>query len=196
MSEKLIDQYRVIHSRERYGDTSVKNLPYMLPLVDELGPTSIIDFGCGQSRLADALREATGARVARYDPAIPQHSVKPEGTFDLLTNVDVLEHVPEEELDALIAEMAAFAKNAIIVIDTGPAVLILPDGRNAHITQHDAAWWAERLGRHFGYLEPVRMRSKRRAAFKTWPSKPGRGLRNLTIFLREEIKHRLVKLKR
>ncbi|MBX9758621.1 MAG: class I SAM-dependent methyltransferase [Beijerinckiaceae bacterium] len=191
MSEDLIQQYRLIHSREAYGNTSVKNLPYILPLIDELKPASIIDFGCGQSSLADELAKATGARTVRYDPAIPQHSVKPEGKFDLLVNVDVLEHVPEDELEPIIADMAAFAKDALIIIDMGPAVLILPDGRNAHVTQHDQDWWAMKLGAHFPYLEPIRVRSKRRAAFKTWKSPPGRGLTNLMIYLREEVKYHI-----
>ncbi len=195
MSDDLIQQYRLIHSREAYGNTSVKNLPYILPLIDEMKPASIIDFGCGQSSLADELAKATGARTARYDPAIPEHSVKPEGKFDLLVNVDVLEHVPEDELEPIIADMAAFAKHAIIIIDTGPAVLILPDGRNAHVTQHDQDWWAERLGAYFPYLEPIRVRSKRRAAFKTWKSNESRQLLNFVIYVREEIKYKLRKLR-
>lgn len=194
MSDDLIQQYRVIHSREAYGNTSVKNLPYLLPFVDELKPATIIDFGCGQSSLADELSRATGARATRYDPAIPQYSQKPQGVFDLLVNVDVLEHVPEEELEPIIAEMAAFAKNAIIVIDTGPAVLILPDGRNAHVTQRDQDWWAAMLGQHFPYLEPIRVRSKRRAAFKTWKSDESRALRHFTIYVREELKYKWRKL--
>lgn len=195
MSDDLIQQYRLIHSREAWGNTSVKNLPYILPHIDELKPKSIIDFGCGQSSLADELATATGARTARYDPAIPQHSAKPEGQFDLLVNVDVLEHIPEDELEPIIAEMAAFATNAIIVIDTGPAVLVLPDGRNAHVTQRDQDWWARRLGVHFPYLEPIRVRSKRRAAFKTWKSDDSRKLANFMIFLREELKYKWRKVK-
>lgn len=196
MSEELIQQYRLIHSREAYGNTSVKNLPYILPLIDELRPASIIDFGCGQSSLADELAKATGARAVRYDPAIPEHSVKPQGKFDLLVNVDVLEHVPEDELEPIIADMAAFAKHAIIVIDTGPAVLVLPDGRNAHVTQRDQDWWAAKLGAHFPYLEPIRVRSKRRAAFKTWKSDESRALLNFIIYVREEFKYKIRKLKR
>jgi len=194
MSEDLIQQYRVIHSSEAYGNTSVKNLPYFLPLIDELKPKSIIDFGCGQSTLADELSAASGAPATRYDPAIPQYSQKPEGKFDLLINVDVLEHIPEDELEPIIAEMAGFAKHAIIVIDTGPAVLILPDGRNAHVTQQDQDWWAERLGKHFPYLEPIRVRSKRRAAFKTWKSDDSRALINFMIWAKAEMRHRWRKI--
>ncbi|MBX3497661.1 MAG: hypothetical protein KF769_15615 [Parvibaculum sp.] len=194
MSEDLIQHYRTIHGREAYGNTSVKNLPYLLPLVDELKPASIVDYGCGQSTLIEELKHATGARVARYDPAIPQYSVRPDGRFELLVNVDVLEHIPEDALDAVIAEMASLAENAIIVIDTGPAVLLLPDGRNAHVTQHDGAWWEQRLRPHFPYLESFRVRSNRRAAFKTWKSHDGRALKNFLIFLKAEIAYRIRKV--
>lgn len=194
MSEDLIQQYRVIHGREAYGNTSVKNLPYLLPLLDDLKPASIIDFGCGQSTLADELQRATGARIARYDPAIPKYSVRPEGKFDLLVNVDVLEHVPEDELEPIIADMAALARNAIIIVDMGPAVLILPDGRNAHVTQQNEEWWKQRLGTHFPYLEPIRVRSRRRAAFKTWKTREARPLRHFLIFLKAEIIYRLRKI--
>ena len=194
MSDDLIQQYRVIHSREAYGNTSVKNLPYFMPLIDELKPRSIIDFGCGQSTLADELSAASGAPAIRYDPAIPEYSTKPEGKFDLLVNVDVLEHVPEDELEPIIAEMETYTKNAIIVIDTGPAVLILPDGRNAHVTQHDQDWWAERLGKYFPYLEPIRVRSKRRVAFKTWKSDESRAMINFVIWAKAEARYRWRKI--
>ena len=44
--------------------------------------------------------------VAVFDPAVPERAVRPERVFDLLINVDVLEHVPDEEIDAVVAEMA------------------------------------------------------------------------------------------
>jgi hypothetical protein len=194
MSEELIAQYREIHRRERYGDTSIKNLPYLLPLVDELKPCSIIDFGCGQSKLLDELVRVSGARGTRYDPAIPAFSAKPAGHFDLLINIDVLEHVPEEGLDQIIAEMAALADHAIIVVDTGPAVKLLPDGRNAHVSQHDRDWWARRLAVSFPYLKPIRVRSRRRAAFKTWRTPPTRRMLNLRLFLEAESRYRIRKL--
>ena len=194
MSDDLIQQYRDIHSREKYGNTSVKNLPYLLPHIDDLNPSSIVDFGCGLSILVDDLSSACGAQGVRYDPAIPAYSAKPAGRFNLLLNIDVLEHVPETALDDLIGEMAGMADNAIIVIDTGPAVLILPDGRNAHISQFPQDWWARKLARHFSYLEPIRVRSTRRAAFKTWRTSPNRTFTDLRIFIGAEANYRWRKL--
>jgi hypothetical protein len=173
----------------------LSNLPYILPLIDEMKPASIIHFGCGQSSLADELAKATGARTARYDPAVPEHSNRPDGKFDLIVNVDALQHAAEDELGTMIADMAAFAKHAIIIIDAD-APPVIPGAGEAPATLRDQDWWAERLGAHFPYLEPIHVRSKRGAAFKTWKSQESRALPNFIIYVREEIKYKIRKLKR
>ena len=193
MTEDLLRYYNTLHSREAYGDTSVKNLPYIAGLVAALKPETIVDYGCGQSALHKHLVRITGAKVTRYDPAIPELSVSPAGRYDLLVNIDVLEHVPEDELAPLIQHMQSLAVKAIIVIDTGPAVQFLPDGRNAHLTEKPAEWWAEQLRPFYPYLRPIRVRSKRRAAFVTWPQ-PYRPFKDKLYFLREEVRYKLGRL--
>lgn len=168
MSENLIDQYKQIHATRQYGDTSIKNLRYLRPQVKVLAPKTILDFGCGRSKLVDALGAATGAQTTRHDPAIPEYSAVPEGKFDLLTNIDVLEHVPEPQLDAVVGKMASLCHNAIIVIDTRPAEAVLPNGENAHCTLRSHDWWQQYLGKHFDHVEPIRVTRRSRAAFRTW----------------------------
>lgn len=163
-----VDAYAEIHATQRYGDTSVKNLRFLRPFVRVLRPKSILDFGCGQSRLGDRLRLPFVECVTRYEPAIPELATPPEGAFDLLINVDVLEHVPEAELDGVLADMRAYSPTALIVIDTEPAVQLLPDGGNAHCTLHPASWWRERLLRFYDHAEPIRVARRRRAAFRTF----------------------------
>ncbi len=169
MERRLIGEYAAIHSRTRYGATGDKVLPYLLPHALALRPASLVDYGCGQSRLADILAAKAGiATVRRYDPAIPDLAEPPAEPFDLLINVDVLEHVPDDELDAVMAEMAAMARHALIVIDTRPAKLILSDGRNAHVSLHDGPTWAKRLARHWPAVKPIPILRKGRVAFKTF----------------------------
>ena len=159
----------------------MKNLPYLLPLISERTPTAIVVFGSGHNNLAGELATACGAPVTIYDPAIPEFSSKPESAFDLLVTVNLLSCVSEKELEPIIADMAAFARNAIIVIDTGSAVLNRTDGRETPATQHDQDWWAARLGQHFPYLEPFRLHRNRGIAFKTWRSDESRALPNFII---------------
>jgi 2-polyprenyl-3-methyl-5-hydroxy-6-metoxy-1,4-benzoquinol methylase len=165
---ELIDQYRQIHASRVYGDTSVKNLRFVRADIKLLRPRSVLDYGCGQSRLLDQLGLGYPVKLIRYDPAIPQYATKPAQPADLLINVDVLEHVEERDLDAVLADMASLCRHAMVIIDTKPASAVLPDGRNAHVTVRPHAWWRERLLRHFPQLYPLATARNSRAGFKTW----------------------------
>ncbi len=173
----LIEQYRQIHASSRYGATSVKNLRFLRPEIKLLRPRSILDYGCGQSSLLDALDLGYPVDLLRYDPAIPSLARAPTDPVDLLINVDVLEHIPESDLDRVVGHIAGLCCDAIIVVDTEPAGTILPNGENAHCTLHPPAWWAHYLRRFFPVLEPIRVKRRRRAAFRTWSRKPGDALR-------------------
>lgn len=164
----LIEQYRQIHATTRYGDTSVKNLRFLRPEIRLLRPRTIIDYGCGQSKLLDQLDLGYPAELVRYDPAIPSFSRKPANPADLLINVDVLEHIEETDLDVVIGEMASMSRHAIVIVDTKPARAVLPDGRNAHVTVRPHAWWKERLLQHFSGLHQIATARTSRAGFRTW----------------------------
>jgi hypothetical protein len=92
----------------------------MLPHVLAIRPNSIVDYGAGNSNIAAwiAKRAAIKGRVVMYDPAVPGRAEKPVGRFDLLVSFDVLEHIPGEELDAVLAEMASMADHFLHVIDS------------------------------------------------------------------------------
>lgn len=168
-----IEQYRLLHQGALYGNTSVKNLRFLRPLVRQLAPRSILDYGCGRSTLVEILAGDLGARFVRYDPAIPDYSAPPSGAFDLLINVDVLEHIPEPMIDGILAEMRSHAENAIIIIDTKAASQILPNGENAHCTLRPHAWWRAKLLEHWPMAVPIRVARRTRAAFRTFPLSAG-----------------------
>lgn len=191
----LIQQYRQLHQSRAYGISSMGNFHYLAPHVREIAPRTILDFGCGQSRLPEALSIAFGVQVCRYDPAIPEYEARPSGRFDMLINIDVLEHVPEDEVETVIRDMATFSDRAIIIIDTVPAKTLLPDGRNAHITLHSPAWWKERINEAFPIVEPIRARARRRAAFKTWHSPKSVKLARAAAFPFDYMRYRALKRK-
>lgn len=169
MTGSLVSEYASVHKAKRYGDTGWRSLPFILPHLLALRPRSLVDFGCGQSDLGFRLaRAARIASVHRYDPAIPEFSARPGAFSDVLVNVDVLEHIPDEELDAAIADMASLARHAVIVIDTAPARLKLSDGRNAHVSLHDEAAWEKRLKKSFPTIRPITIGRKSRVGFKTF----------------------------
>jgi 2-polyprenyl-3-methyl-5-hydroxy-6-metoxy-1,4-benzoquinol methylase len=59
----------------------------------------VLDYGCGKGVLADQLNKLKHISCEKYDPAIPDYDVRPKKVFDCLINTDVLEHIPEDELD-------------------------------------------------------------------------------------------------
>jgi hypothetical protein len=186
---KLIEEYRRIHAERAYGNSSVKNLRFIRPEIQLLRPKSVLDYGCGQSKLIDQLELGYPAELHRYDPAIPDYGIKPSRPVDLLINIDVLEHIEEADLDDVIGEMRSLCRHAIIIIDTKPAVTLLADGRNAHVTLKPRTWWHQRLAKHFGHLEPIATVRRSRAGFKTWSRPPGTSWSYLRLRAAETARH-------
>jgi len=167
VDRNLIENYVHLHSSGAYGFGG-KHLPAVLPHLMALKARSLIDYGAGRSRIAERLGHKAGIPdVVSFDPAIPERSVLPDRRFSVVVSFDVLEHIPEEEMDAVLEEMATLAPDALHVIDTRPAIALLSDGRNAHVSQHDEAWWLQRLGRHWPNVIAFPMRSGR-VGIKTW----------------------------
>ncbi|WP_428030654.1 methyltransferase domain-containing protein [Ancylobacter sp.] len=196
MAHSLVDEYAKLHARHRYGATARHALADMLPHILALKPASLIDFGCGQSNLAYLIAAKAGIpEIHRYDPAIPEIATLPNKRVQLAVNVDVMEHIPDEEIDAVAASIAAAAEHVLFVIDIGPAKLLLSDGRNAHVSQHDAQWWLARLKPHFPALRQMPIHRRARVAFKTWEGEVG-GLTGLAVRARERVIYRTQKLTR
>lgn len=189
--EKLINMYAEIHAAEGWGNTSVKNLRFLRPDIRLLRPASILDYGCGQSTLLEALDLDWRPELRRYDPAIPKYATKPAGKADLLINIDVLEHIPEAALDEVLADMAASCRNAIIIVDMAPAVTWLPDGSNAHCTLKPRDWWEKKLSAHFGPLHPFPTLRRTRAGFRTWRRPAAQAPAYWGMRLVETLKHYL-----
>lgn len=183
----LIDYYGSVHSTRVYGTSSVKYVRFLRPQIRLLAPRSILDYGCGQSRFLESLGLDPCPDLMRYDPAIPDYATPPDEKADLLVNIDVLEHIDENDLDEVLSQMRSLCNEAIIIVDTSPANHTLPDGRNAHITLRPHEWWRARIEQHFGTVVPIPVPRSSRAGFRTWASTPGSNLRFILYRLTENL---------
>ena len=190
LNEPYIDQYRQLHAATRYGRSSEKLLPQLLPEVLELSPKTILDYGCGQSRLVDMLRYDSDVQTFRYDPAIVEIAKLPVRSADLVVNTDVMEHIPTNDVDDVLAHIASISQHALFNIATAPAGRILFNGDNAHCTVKPKDWWSAALARHFDYVEPLRSSRSTKCMFKTWPSSTLMWLPKKWWYVRETIKRR------
>jgi hypothetical protein len=64
--------------------------------------------------------------------------------------IDVLEHIEPHLLDNVLDDLRRVTRDLLFVtVDCGPAVKVLPDGRNAHLIQQPPSWWLPKLMSRF-----------------------------------------------
>lgn len=168
-NEKLIHQYASIHSRKRYGQGTNDLTLHIQTCLLDLKPMTVLEYGCGQSLLYKNLI-LNDTRWVRYDPAIPELSNIPIEQADMVINTDVLEHIPEVDIDEVLAHIRSFSPNVFFNISTRLAREILPDGTNAHCTVWDAETWLARIRRFFPDASLVHVRPGYSCMIVTWKS--------------------------
>ena len=77
-----------------------------------------------------------------YDPSYKKNSILPKKSFDCSICIDVLEHIPSQDLSWVIKEILRFTnKIAFFNIACFSAFAVLHNGENAHITIKDPRGW-------------------------------------------------------
>ena len=144
----ISDAYRMqnieLHSsRPDYGIGGAKWASLVRSISD--ADDTILDYGCGKGELKKSLFLRS---VMEYDPAIAgKERAEPA---DIVVCTDVLEHIEPELLDDVLKHLRELTRKKLLVnIALIPAKKFLSDGRNAHLSLHDAFWWQAALERHF-----------------------------------------------
>lgn len=139
--------------RPDYGTSGQRWAPVVAALAETVKATQILDYGCGKQTLAAALGPTH--RVVGYDPAIPKLSAAPQPA-DVVVCTDVLEHVEPSCIDDVLDDLCRVTqKAALITVATRPAVKVLADGRNAHLTVQPFSWWREHFLSRFDVIDVV-----------------------------------------
>lgn len=115
-------------------------------LIRATGSTRLLDYGSGcghQYGKHHRLHERWGVpQPTLYDPGVAGLEAKPAGTFDGVICSDVMEHVPERLVPAVLAEVFAYAEKFVwISVCCRPAKKKFPDGTNMHVTVRPQEWW-------------------------------------------------------
>ena len=149
ISPEYAEHNRSLHEAvPAYGAKGSQWAGYVAALVHDDGHASVLDYGCGKGSLAAGLA-LDGIIAHEYDPAV-RGKDQPPAPADLVVCTDVLEHIEPDHLDDVLAHLASLTQRKLFVdVCTRPAAKTLPDGRNAHLSLHDAAWWKAKLSGWF-----------------------------------------------
>lgn len=152
ISDQYVEQNKSLHGVGNFGVSGYKWAPTVGWIIHHHQIQHVLDYGAGQQTLKSALKDRFEVRIDCYDPAIPELATPPSSA-ELLTCTDVLEHIEPENIDNVLDHIRSIATRYVfLVIPTGPAAKILPDGRNAHLIQQPVQWWLSKLRNHFDLI--------------------------------------------
>lgn len=154
MSASLIsDEYRAqqeqLHENPNYGVASLQYAPIVSEMCNNLEVRHLLDYGAGKCRLFQNLKVRHQMTLQAYDPGVPKLA-SPPVPAEMVSCIDVLEHIEPELLDNVLDDLARLTECvAFLTVHTGPAVKVLSDGRNAHLTQQPMEWWLPKFWERF-----------------------------------------------
>ncbi len=141
------------------GASLLPHLDDIRDLVTATGSRSILDYGSGKARHYEArnltfagktipsIRTWWGVDEIRcYDPGVAAFASYPDKPADGVICTDVLEHIPEDDIDWMLAELFGLARRFVFANIAGyPAKKTLPNGWNAHVTVMPQEWWRAKI---------------------------------------------------
>ena len=110
--------------------------------------TRFLDYGCGQNGLINLLSKYDDFRSIEFNS--DKYSEKPRGEFDILTCIDVLEHISRGQISSVLNDISGLTTGFFFfAIDLVPATKTLSDKRNAHILLAPPDWWCQQISSEF-----------------------------------------------
>ena len=154
-----VSLYKDLHERDpKFGGRGdagglTSNLTKAINKLEGFGIKSVLDFGTGKGNLVKTLRlelDTSKYRIDGYDPAVSEWDKKPNGRYDIVTCIDVLEHLERHNIDRFLADLKQHVERfCFLLIDLQPAVQQLSNGRNAHTLLAPIDWWSSKITQYF-----------------------------------------------
>lgn len=164
---QLVELYRSAHDDPSHGKKKRKPFrgvslaPHMDrigEMIRETGAKSLLDYGSGKGGAYEPHPEHDAASrhkrlpswgavdVTLYDPGVPEFSGPYDDDYDAVIATDVLEHIPEEDIQWVLEEFFSHARKFVFAVATCfPAKKTLPNGENAHCTVRPPMWWRAQM---------------------------------------------------
>jgi len=122
-------------------------------ILEQVKPTSILDVGCGHNEFVKDMRNIRREiKSIGVDFACPGADIMANAEdlpfkdkeWDLLTSFDMLEHVPEDEVDLVIEEFRRVSDRFFYNISLKRERKRV-NGKNLHPTVKPSEWWIDKI---------------------------------------------------
>jgi len=153
-----------ISGYEKYQWMPTRSIPEAISIIEKIEFESAIDFGCAKGFLVHALnllgKDAIGVDISEYalNNCLPQVKDKLFSLnkqlsemnlkTDLLIAKDVLEHIPEENIDETLSEFYKVSDKCLLVIplgDNDSFRIREYEIDKTHVTKKDEEWWINKI---------------------------------------------------
>jgi hypothetical protein len=157
---EYLEQHKAAHdlSDGYFDGGSLRHYKYELNyLMSKENPASVLDYGSGKGHQYSRHKVHKGWKTKAeispvlYDPCYEPFSKRPEGRYGCIICTDVLEHVPEYDLDRVLKDIFNYcALDGFVFFGVSfiKAKKILPNGKNAHATVKPPDWWSEKISKN------------------------------------------------
>jgi 2-polyprenyl-3-methyl-5-hydroxy-6-metoxy-1,4-benzoquinol methylase len=153
-----IELYQQYHASERFENLGSDTFHGDKAIAAYPEATSVLDFGCGNGhavrRMRGEGREWFGLEYSQaafdkflHEPwfYVGEPSQFDDRQFDMTYSTEVLEHIPEPEVEETIAQLCRVtARYFFLTISLRPS----SDNNRYHCTLRPRSWWEERFCRH------------------------------------------------
>ena len=179
-----IKQYELLYKiKKNYGKTSIKLYDMLKKIINDLNISSVLDYGCGKSKLLDLIKKNSKIKIFKYDPAIKKYSTLTKNKTDLVICTDVLQHVPLYNLDRVLKEIKSKGIYILFYIKCTNHKTKLPNGTYANCTVYDKKWWLEKLSTYFYNIKEIKISDLTSVCFIM----KGENIMNYDVNIREEV---------
>lgn len=179
-----IKQYKLLYKRKKnYGKTSIKLYDMLKKIINDLNISSVLDYGCGKSKLLDLIKKNSKIKIFKYDPAIKKYSKLTKNKTDLVICTDVLQHVPLYDLDRVLKEIKSKGIYILFYIKCTNHKTKLPNKTYANCTVYDKKWWLEKLSNYYDDIKEIKISDLTSVCFIM----KGENIMNYDINIREEV---------
>jgi hypothetical protein len=155
----MLDEYRRMSATgsQFRGLTVLQYKNSLRKLVERTESKTLLDYGSGAGEAWKILGPKWGVKVRCYDPAVPKFAEPPQGQFDGVLCIDVLEHIVPEKSQSTIDDLFARANKFVFAtVCCRPAKKSFPDGTNMHVALRPFGVWRsmfESSAAHWNTLE-------------------------------------------